>query len=244
MSAAILPAVCDNASPVGQLSHLTGRADALIPNRLASMLPSDLRPPVLRQPYQSRQFYYGYQRANKKGIYQVDDKKFDDCLEEFYTMLEHEAKEVYYLDKGFDKVDANFVRIKSSYGKCGSFFSLKSQLHKHLKKSYTSLVQIPLPTSSAPAWLILIIESKVIVPAIGSGPAFWGWTYVTAAVTLAPQVLPLKSDPSGIACFDIDCGVILVNKAWLLRQLPHEKIREMSILLKVRKIETLKYESA
>lgn len=36
---------------------------------------------------------------------------------------------------------------------------------------------------------------------------------------------------------------MLVNKAWLLRQLPQQKIKEMSTPLKVREIRTLKYKS-
>lgn len=55
-------------------------------------------------------------------------------------MLEYEAKEVHYLDKSFDKVDASFMGIESLYGKCGSFFFSKSQLHKHLKEGCTGLV--------------------------------------------------------------------------------------------------------
>ena len=58
------------------------------------MPPSDLHPPILCQPYQSRQSYRDLQQANKKRVYQIDDKEFHDCLEEFYTMLEYEAKEV------------------------------------------------------------------------------------------------------------------------------------------------------
>ena len=79
-SAAISPAVRDNASPVGQLSRSTGCADASLPNRLTPMPASDLRPPVLCQPYQSGQSYRGYQRANEKGVYQIDDEEFDDRL--------------------------------------------------------------------------------------------------------------------------------------------------------------------
>ena len=141
-------------------------------------------------------------------------------------------------------MDANFVRIESSCGKCGSPFLSKSQLHKHLKKGCTGLVQTPLPTSPAPALPIPIIESKAVIPDMGSGLAFRGWTYATAAVTFVPQVLPLESDPSATACFDTGCSITLVNKAWLLRQLSHQKIKEMSSPLKVRGIETSKHESA
>ena len=78
---------------------------------------------------------------------------------------------------------------------------------------------------------------------MGSGLAFRGWTYATAAVTLLPQVLPLESDLSATACLDTGCGMTLVDKDWLLRQLPNQKIKEMSTPLKVRGIGASKYES-
>ena len=159
-------------------------------------------------------------------------------------MLEYETKEVHSSDKGFDELDANFVGIESLCRKCGNPFSSKSQLHKHLKESCTGLVQTPLPISPAPALAIPIIESKTIVPAMGSGLAFRGWTYATAAGTLVSQVLPLNLDPSAIACLDTGCGVTFVDKAWLLRWLPHQKIREMATPLKVGEIGASKHESA
>ena len=62
------------------------------------------------------------------------------------------------------------------------------------------------------------------------------------AVTLIPQVLPLESDPSATACLDTGCGVTLVDKDWLLRQLPGQKIKEISTFLKVRRIGASKHE--
>ena len=79
---------------------------------------------------------------------------------------------------------------------------------------------------------------------MGSGLAFREWTYATAAVTLVPQVMPLDSDPSATACLDTGCGVTLVDKDWLLRQLPDQKIKEMSTPLRVREIGASKHESA
>lgn len=73
-------------------------------------------------------------------------------------MLEDKVEKVQYLDKGFDKVNTNFVRIESSYGKYGSRFSSKSQLHKHLKEGCIDFVQLLLSVLPAPALLILIIE--------------------------------------------------------------------------------------
>lgn len=87
-------------------------------------------------------------------------------------ILKHKAKEVYYLNKNFEDIDANFVKIESLYRKCRSLFSSKSQLHKHLKKDYIGLIQALLPILSAPVLPISIIKSKAIVPAIGSGFVF------------------------------------------------------------------------
>lgn len=141
-------------------------------------------------------------------------------------------------------MDANFVGIESLCRKCGAPFSLKSLLHKHLKDGCVSLLQPSLPGAPVPTSPIPIIISKSVVPAMGSGLTFRGWTYATAAVTLVPRVLPLETDPSATACLDTGCGVTLVDKDWLLRQLPHQKIKEMSTSLKVRGIGTSKHKSA
>ena len=116
-------------------------------------------------------------------------------------------------------------------------------LHKHLKGGCISLLQALLPGTAAPNSPIPIITSKSVVPAMGSGLAFQGWTYATAAVTLVPQVLLLETDPTATACLDTGCSVTLVDKDWLLRQLPHQKIKKMSTPLKVRGIGTSKYKS-
>ena len=132
-SAAIPTAVRDNASPVDQLSCSTGRADASLPNRFAPMPPSDLRPPVPRQPYQSAQSQCVYQHAEEKGVYQLNNKNFENRPEGFYTIFDPEGEEVDYSDKGFEEVIANFVGIETVCSKCSSSFSSKLQLHKHLK---------------------------------------------------------------------------------------------------------------
>lgn len=51
------------------------------------------------------------------------------------------GKEVEYLNKGFEKVIANFVGIKTDCSRYSSFFLSKSQLYKHLKTSYVRVVQ-------------------------------------------------------------------------------------------------------
>lgn len=213
-------------------------------NKNAPHQPSPSYQPAPCQPYQSNPPYCGYQTHNKKGVYQIDSAEFDDPLKRFYTMLEHETEEVQYSDKSFDEVEVNFVEIKSLCRKCGSPFSSKSLLRKYLKKGCTDSVQPLLPTSATPTSLIPIIELKAVVPTMGLGLAFRGWSYATAAVTLVLQVLLLKSDSSTTACLDTGCGVTLVDKTWLLRQLSQQKIKEMSTPSKVRGIGSSKHKSA
>ena len=181
-------------------------------NRNAPRQPSAAHQPAPRQPYQSNPPYRGYQRSNEKGVYQITDEDTDQHPEGFYTTLEQENKEIQYSDEGFDEVDANFVGIESSCGKCGALFSSKSLLHKHLKNGCISSLQPTLPEAPAPVSPIPIIASKSVVPAMGSGLAFQRWTYATAAVTLIPRVLPLEADPSATACLDTGCGMTFVNK--------------------------------
>lgn len=80
--------------------------------------------------------------------------------------------------------------------------------------------------------------------AIGSDLASRRWTYTTVAITLIILVFLFKLDPSTIACLDTGCAVTLIDKVWLLRQHPQQKIKEISIFLKVRGIGSLKHESA
>ena len=167
-------AICDNASPAGQLSRSTGRADASSPNRLAPMPPSDLRSPVPRQPYQSARSQRVYQHAEEKGVYQLDDENFENRPEGFYTTFDPEGEEVDYSDEGFEEVIANFVGIETVCSKCSSSFPSKSQLYKHLKVGCAGAVQAtPLPPTQSIS-PIPIIESKAIIPSLGSGLAFRG----------------------------------------------------------------------
>lgn len=66
--------------------------------------------------------------------------------EGFYTTFKDKKRDVTYLDKGFEEVVVNFVRIETTCLKyCSSFLS-KSKLHKHVKADY---VEEALPSSSA-----------------------------------------------------------------------------------------------
>lgn len=62
-------AVCNNALFIGQLSYITSRADALLPNCIIFISLLDLCSFILYQPYQLNLVYYGYQKDNKKEVY-------------------------------------------------------------------------------------------------------------------------------------------------------------------------------
>lgn len=141
-------------------------------NKNALYQPGIAHQPALCQPYQSNPPYYSYQKSNKKRVYQINSAEFDNPLKGFYTMLEYEIEEVQYSDKGFDKVDTNFMKIQLLYKKYGSSFSFKSLLYKYLKNSCTSSIQLLLPTLTILTSSIPIIESKATILTIGSGLAF------------------------------------------------------------------------
>lgn len=98
-----------------------------------------------------------------------------------------------------------------------------------------------LPAKLASA--IPIITSKAVYQSFGSGFAFRGWTYITATVTLAPDHFPPDSNPKSTACLDTGCGVTLVDKNWLAKNLPTQKISTISTPLKVRGIGASKHKS-
>lgn len=54
----------------------------------------------------------------------------------------------------------------------------------------------------------------------------------------------LKSDPSATTFLNTGYGVTLVDKNWLLRQLPIQKVKKMSTFLKVKGIGASKHKSA
>lgn len=119
--------------------------------------------------YQSNPLYHGYQRSSKRGVYQVTDKDANQHPDGFHTTFEQEDKKFQYPDKGFDKLDANFIGIKSSYEKSAALFSSTPLLHKHLKNGYISSFQLLLPVAPVSISHTHIITSKYVVPAMGSG---------------------------------------------------------------------------
>lgn len=97
----------------------------------------------------------------------------------------------------------------------------------------------PQTSSSIP-----VIISKAVHASLGSGFGFRGWIYATTAVTLAPEHLPQSSDPDSTVCLDPRCGVTLVDRHWLLKRFPGQKINTMSTSLKVRGIGASKHKSS
>lgn len=87
----------------------------------------------MHQLYQSNQVYYNYSKNNKKRIYLIDDKAIEDQLEGFHIIFDVDKEDITYLDKGFDKVIINFVRIETFCLKCYSSFPLESKLYKYIK---------------------------------------------------------------------------------------------------------------
>ncbi len=151
------------------------------------------RQPAPHQLYQSNPPYRGYQRGNKKGVYQVSGEKADPHLEGFYTTLEHKGKDVQYLDERFNKVDANFVGIETSYRKCGVPFSSKSRLHRHFKDGCISFLQHSLPSAPFHNLIYLYHQLKVRGSYYGLRPSFSGVDIHNRNCYFCPSSFPLLS---------------------------------------------------
>lgn len=67
-------------------------------NKSAPRQPSAFYQPAPYQSYQSNQPYYGYQKAEKKRVYQVDNDVLKDQPEGFHTTFETEDEEITYSD--------------------------------------------------------------------------------------------------------------------------------------------------
>lgn len=67
--------------------------------------------------------------------------------------------------------------------------------------------------------------------------------YATALIILTPEYLLPDFNPKSTTCHDTGCRVTLVNKTWLLKRLPIQKINIMSTSLKVKEIRASKHES-
>lgn len=88
-----------------------------------------------------------------------------------------------------------------------------------------------------------ILRSSAVAEGIGSGLAFCGWSYAAVAITLVPTMIPSADDPAHSCCLDTGCGVTLVDKSWLLKQLPEVILSTIATLLRIRGIGATQHES-
>lgn len=135
----------------------------------------------------------------------------------------------------------NFVSIETFCTKCRTTFLFISKLHNHLKSSCLETFLHSFLTQTASS--ISIIASKTVHQSFSFRLAFNGLTYAIALITLTSKHLPPDSNLDSTTCLDTRCGVILVNKTWLSKCLPMQKINIMSTPLKVGRIRASKHKS-
>ena len=135
----------------------------------------------------------------------------------------------------------NLVGNEAICSKCHSLFLSRSKLHRHIKSDYVGEA-LP-PASRHPSSSIPVIVSRAVHTSLGLGFGFKSWTYTTIAVTLASEHLPQSSDPETMACPETSCWVTLIDRHWLLKCLPGQKINIMFTSLKNRGIGASKYKS-
>lgn len=118
-------------------------------------------------------------------------------------------------------MDIKFVNIETLCEKCRAFFSLKFQLHKHLKDDYAALDYFLLPNASAISLIspITIVAWKFVISVMVSDRAFWNKIYVTVTITLVSQNLFFDLDTNVIVCLNMGCSITFDDKFWLLWQL-------------------------
>lgn len=197
------------------------------------------RQAVPRQPYQSRSPQRAYQCAEEQRVYQIDNDPAPEIDEE-----DLDAENSYFTNKGYDKLQVNFVGIESMCDRCLASFQSRSALHRHIKSGCNALEGIAVaetgsdPPSPRP---ILCSAAKLSTP--GSSLAFRGWSYATTSITFDPALLPAISNPDTSICLDTGCGVSLVDKTWLAKKHPSQKISTMPVPLKVRGIGASRHES-
>ena len=191
------------------------------------------------QPYQLGPPQCAYQRAKEKGIYEIDNDPAPEIDEE-----DLDAENSYFANKGYDKLQVNFVAIESMYDHCSASFQSRSALHRHIKSGWNALKKIVVAeTGSDLPFPRPILCSAAKLSAPGSGLAFRDWSYTTTLITFDPALLPAVSNPDTSVCLDTGCGVSLVDKTWLAKKHPFQKISTMPVPLKVKGIGTSRYES-
>lgn len=148
------------------------------------------------------------------------------------------------MNKGFEKLLINFFRVESIYDHCNVFFQSCLSLHKHIKSCCRSQHAIePTNTGLTPPSLEPILTSTVNLSAPGSGLAFRRWSYNTTSITLDLTLLLASGDLDSSVCLDMGCRITLVNRVWLMKKSPIQKISAMPVSLKVRSICASKHKS-
>lgn len=90
----------------------------------------------------------------------------------------------------------------------------------------------------ADSYSLKVVESTALTTDVGNGFAFRSWNYVRANARLT------LDGPGDTICLDSGCGVSLVDKAWLTKQLPEVTISKIALPLPVRGIGISKHETS
>ena len=163
---------------------------------------------IPHQSYQSELPQRAYQYTNEKVVYKIDDDPAPEINKENLDM-----ENFYFTNKGNEKLQINFVGIKSMCDCCSASFQSCSTLHRYIKSRCIALEKVAIAETdlnSPSARPILCSMAKL--SASGSDLLFRGWNYTTTLITFNPMILPAISDHDTSVCLNTDCGVTLVDK--------------------------------
>lgn len=172
----------------------------------------------------------------EKGVYQFDDKPSGEIDEDF------SKSKTYYTNEPYDKLNVNFMGIESICDRCTPAFSFRSAPYKYIKTGCVPLRENIAEKGLGPSSTRPILKSIVKFFAPGSGLIFRGESSLTTFITFNPTALLFLTDPNGWVCLNIRCGVTLVDKAWLAKKLPSQKISRMPVFLIFKSIGASKHE--
>ena len=165
-------------------------------------------------------------------------------------------------EQGQHEAFAGFVGFSSECDNCHMSFPSRTKLHKHLRTDCSSRQKQMSPLSTAASngplgvpllpkqddvlsehddndlvvQANMVSADTLIVPStasnegMGAGLGFRSWNYAQAAVRLAPHL------ENVLVCLDSGCGASLIDRAWLLEQLPDVPICKMATSLRVKGI--------
>lgn len=117
------------------------------------------------QLYQSKPSQCAYQYVEEKGIYQIDSE----------LTLENNKNNLNIYNTYLEKLQVNFVGIKSTYNRYITFFCSCSTLHNHIKARYNILKRVvSVETGSSSLSTRLILHFIVKLSVLGFGLVFRG----------------------------------------------------------------------